>query len=56
MSQNIPPGFVWRVGIRRQLELMGVDHLEYVVVTLIGSELKQKDILLTSVKVVYSKE
>jgi hypothetical protein len=56
MSQNIPHGFVWRIGIRRQLELMGVDHLDYVVLTLIGSELNQKNILLTSAKVIYSNE
>jgi hypothetical protein len=30
---------VWRVRIRRQLELIGMDHLDYIVVMLIGSKL-----------------
>jgi hypothetical protein len=56
MSQNMPPDRVWRVGIRRQLELIGMDHLDYIVVTLTGSELNQKGIVLTSANVIYSKE
>lgn len=56
ISQTMPPERVYRVGIRRQLELMGMDHLDYVVVTLTGSERNQKNIVLTSASVIYSKE
>lgn len=56
ISENYPPQDVWRTGIRHQLELMGTDHLEYLVVTLVGSADSVHSIQFTSARVDYSKD
>ena len=48
-------GLVWRMGIRRQLEVMGRAEFEYIVVTLAGSEANQHNITFTDASVIYSK-
>ena len=56
ISQKLRPEFVWRLGIRRQLELMGREHEEYIVVTLTGPVVNEStNVTFTGASVVYSK-
>ena len=56
ISKKVRPEVVWRMGIRRQLELMGRAHEEYLVVTLVGNPVNVQEILITNASVVYSTE
>ena len=57
MSPTLRQGeFVMRIGIRRQLELIGMEHEASLVVTLTGSAENLKSILITGARVIYSKE
>lgn len=54
MSTKVPREFVWQMGIRRKLELMGRGDVKEVVVTITGAA-NQTGFLLTDAQIVYSK-
>jgi hypothetical protein len=56
ISQKLKPQLVWRMGIRRQLELMGWGHEEYIMVTLAGDPQNPTPLVMTGASVIYSKE
>jgi hypothetical protein len=54
MSTQIPPGFLFAVGIGQKLRDMGRDNLTSIVVTLVGPPDPSQTVVLTSAEIVYS--
>ena len=54
MSTQIPPKFLFQVGIGQKLRDIGRDNLTSIVVTLVGPDDPTQTIVLTSAKIVYS--
>ena len=54
MSTQIPPDFLFNVGIGQKLRDMGRDNLTSIVVTLVGPPDPSQTVVLTSAEIVYS--
>jgi len=56
ISPQYPRQDLWRMGIRHQLQLMGTEDLDYLVVTITGSAASSHGIVFTNVSIIYSEE